>query len=427
MEICRESKNKYNLVDDIPYKESMYNIEVCQFNKKAIFNSASSAVVIIDEDYDMLSSKEDEKHILAENGFIVPNNINEYEKFISNIEIAKKNNLNFFTIIPTTACNAKCFYCYEENYCKKSITKESNEKIIDFLAKNIDENSKCVLDWYGGEPLLCVNKIDEIIDKLISMNKLKNNNWSSSITTNGTLLTKNLISHMTNKWHLESAHITIDGVEEEHNRRKNVSLNGESAFKKTHDGILELLKSGVYVNLRIHLDNHNKDSFSKILDSISDLMQFDNLHLFPTYLFPPEHEMADSYIKDFEKEDFFYDVFKALLNSNNKITLKDLFPKAKFNGCLASKSNAVVIAPDGTTHACVQDFSSVDKNDTEKYHNFKYALEECKECPFLPICLGGCLYNRNLSNTMRTPCVRNRFVVKPLLKLLLEKNNNEGN
>ena len=259
------------------------------------------------------------------------------------------------------------------------------------------------------------------------MNKLKNNNWSSSITTNGTLLTKNLISHMTNKWHLESAHITIDGVEEEHNRRKNVSLNGESAFKKTHDGILELLKSGVYVNLRIHLDNHNKDSFSKILDSISDLMQFDNLHLFPTYLFPPEHEMADSYIKDFEKEDFFYDVFKALLNSNNKITLKDLFPKAKFNGCLASKSNAVVIAPDGTTHACVQDFSSVDKNDTEKYHNFKYALEECKECPFLPICLGGCLYNRNLSNTMRTPCVRNRFVVKPLLKLLLEKNNNEGN
>ena len=167
MEICRESKNKYNLVDDIPYKESMYNIEVCQFNKKAIFNSASSAVVIIDEDYDMLSSKEDEKHILAENGFIVPNNINEYEKFISNIEIAKKNNLNFFTIIPTTACNAKCFYCYEENYCKKSITKESNEKIIDFLAKNIDENSKCVLDWYGGEPLLCVNKIDEIIDKLI--------------------------------------------------------------------------------------------------------------------------------------------------------------------------------------------------------------------------------------------------------------------
>ena len=63
------------------------------------------------------------------------------------------------------------------------------------------------------------------------------------------------------------------------------------------------------MNLRIHLDNNNKASVSSILDEISFLYEFDNFHLFPTYLFLPEHTMPEGYIKDFEKEQFFYDVF----------------------------------------------------------------------------------------------------------------------
>lgn len=275
------------------------------------------------------------------------------------------------------------------------------------------------MDWYGGEPLLCFDTIEQIIDTLKRQGKL-HGNWCSSITTNGTLLSKEIIAHIVDVWQLKSAHITIDGVEKDHNARKNVYLNGDSAFRLTICNLGELLENGVYVNLRIHLDHNNKSSFKIILNDLSHLFKYENLHLFPTCLFPPETKMPENYIKDDEKENLFYDVFQALIESNYKANIDELFPVPRSEGCFATRSNTVIIAPDGSLHSCVQDFDSEECIDVSRFSNFKYALDECKLCEYLPICLGGCLYNRNLKNTVRTPCVRNRYIIKPLLKLLLE-------
>ena len=419
VQLVRESTDKAIWLERTQYEESVYNISISKNGKLAIFNSATGAVVLMDSDT-IINLPTKEKLCLVENGFLVPIGTQEYNCYISKIKIYDKEKPNFFTIIPTTVCNAKCFYCYEEEYCKLTVNDAILDKIINYLSQHLGDNAECVLDWYGGEPLLCVNQIDKIVSTLRARGKLLNR-WSSSITTNGTLLSKEIIAHLIQEWHLSVAHITIDGTEKEHNYRKNVNLNGESAFQKTFSGIYELLSAGVYVNLRIHLDHLNKASFPDILQKLSVLFQFEKLHLFPTFLFPPEHSMPESYIKDSEKEELFYDVFKSLLTSKYKADLKDMFPQPRYKGCFATRPNTLVIAPNGDVHACVQDFNTLSMTNTCKYSNFRYALEACKECAYLPICLGGCLYNRNLSNTVRTPCVRNRYIIKPLLKLLIER------
>lgn len=418
MQIIREGMTNVKWSKDIRCVPSFYNISLCNNNKCAIFNSATGSVVVMDEvGFENCTSSELE--YLVKLGFLVPSEMEEHAEYTSKVKISEKGKPEYFTIIPTTACNARCFYCYEEDYCKQTANENTLNAIIQLLNKNLDDDSACILDWYGGEPLLCITQIDKIISVLKENGKLQNR-WLSSITTNGTLLSKDVVRHLVEEWHLESAHITIDGTEDEHNRRKNVNPQGESAFRKTYNGIYELLSAGVYVNLRIHIDHDNKSSFCEILNELSELFQFDNLHLFPTYLFPPEDKMPDNYIKDSEKEEIFYELFKTLISSNYKVDLKDLFPNPRHSGCFATKKNTMVIAPDGTTHTCVQDFTSNDRFKDQKYSDFSYALNSCKQCKYLPICLGGCLYNRNLSNTVRTPCVRNRFIVKPLLKILLE-------
>jgi radical SAM protein with 4Fe4S-binding SPASM domain len=420
MKLVREGRKVTGLDNIKQLKESKYNISLSFNEKTAVFNTASGSIVVLCNSELIAGALPFDNEILMHNGFIVPAEFDEFSRFTSEIKIAHKGIPSYFTIIPTTACNAKCFYCYEDDYCKQSFNKKTVADVINYLCDNIDPSSKCVLDWFGGEPLLAYHAIDDIIDSLKSKNKLQNN-WTSSITTNGTLFSKDLIHHAVKDWNLQSAHLTIDGTEEDHNRRKNVRLYENTAFKRTLECIKELLQSGVYVNLRIHLDRNNRNNFDNILDEISELFSFSNLHLFPTFLFPPESEMPENYITDNEKEDLFYNVFASLLRSGYAVNIEELFPMPKSEGCFATKDNTVVIAPDGSLHSCVQDFTSASVHMNTKYSNYSYALEECKECSYLPICLGGCLYNRNLENTVRTPCVRNRFIIVPLLKLLIER------
>lgn len=61
-----------------------------------------------------------------------------------------------------------------------------------------------------------------------------------------------------------------------------------------------------------------------------------------------------------------------------------------------------------------------------KFADYSQYCIECRSCRYFPICLGGCIHNRSLKGTVRTPCVRNRFVIHPLLKILLEREQKIG-
>lgn len=421
MKLLRESNKKLPWISGKRYKMSFYNISDKNDKFTAIYNSASGAVVLIETSIlEKAMFSENVTKELVENGILVPSETNEFQEYFSKLRFSQKEKPNFFTIIPTTGCNAHCFYCYEEEYCKQTIDPFTHKKIVDYLAAKISDLDEFVLDWYGGEPLLCVQEIDHIIQDLLSNTDMEVKKWKSSITTNATLFTPELVKHAVTYWHLDSAHITIDGIEEDHNARKNVKLHGESAFAKTVNAIHNLLDEGVYVNLRIHLDNNNKESFPLIMQSLNDFFHYERFHLFPTFLFPPESKMPETYITDAQKEHLFYNVFKEVLNSSYSLTLSEAFPLPKLQNCFATKCNTIVIAPDSSLHSCVQEFSGCGND--KKFEDYSAYCKKCKNCKFFPICLGGCIHNRSLTETVRTPCVRNRFVVRPLLKILLEEN-----
>ena len=128
--------------------------------------------------------------------------------------------------------------------------------------------------------------------------------------------------------------------------------------------------------------------------------------------------MPDRYINDEQKEDFFYDVFQTLKEHQYIKCFSDVLPWPKTEGCFATKPNTVVISTDGSLHSCVQEFSSLTPYDDDKFKNFLDSNSFCEKCKYFPICLGGCIHNRSLKNTVRTPCVRNRFIIRPLLKLI---------
>lgn len=87
-------------------------------------------------------------------------------------------------VIPTTSCNFRCPYCFEEHKTNKTMSDIVADKLIDFI--NVHDDAKLLnVMWYGGEPLLAFDRMKQILHKIETKCNLKIH--SQSMVTNGYL------------------------------------------------------------------------------------------------------------------------------------------------------------------------------------------------------------------------------------------------
>ena len=119
----------------------------------------------------------------------------------------------YFHIILTTHCNLQCKYCYGKS-CDDigtdfgnfeidySLPKEINYP-IEWLKEFCEKDPECILTFYGGEPMLRVEKIRRIMDSVPAKHFL--------IQTNGLFLDKLEPEHINR---LHTILVSIDGDQE---------------------------------------------------------------------------------------------------------------------------------------------------------------------------------------------------------------------
>lgn len=123
-------------------------------------------------------------------------------------------NLRQLLIEVTDSCNLKCRYCgygdLYDNFDKREAKQQqfSNVKLlVDYLAElwgsayNISYDKNIKIGFYGGEPLLNMRLIKEIIEYLKLLKGL-NVHFSYNMTTNGVLLNKYMDFLVENKFSL---------------------------------------------------------------------------------------------------------------------------------------------------------------------------------------------------------------------------------
>lgn len=134
------------------------------------------------------------------------------------------------TLITNHTCSLDCLYCYEHHKDKCLMPIEIGKKIVDFLFEqdaqnshyiNSDNANGLILDFIGGEPLLAIKVIDQIMDYFLYIAIDKNHRWATnymiSISSNGVDYFKPDVIAFMNKWY-GRVHIgiTIDGNQELH-------------------------------------------------------------------------------------------------------------------------------------------------------------------------------------------------------------------
>jgi sulfatase maturation enzyme AslB (radical SAM superfamily) len=102
-----------------------------------------------------------------------------------------------YTILTTTDCNARCFYCYEKGIRRLPMSRETADKTVAFIKEHCGEKSVNI-SWFGGEPLFN----SEVIDIIIGYLKENNIKYISTMVTNGYLFDEKLIFKAKNFWNL---------------------------------------------------------------------------------------------------------------------------------------------------------------------------------------------------------------------------------
>lgn len=135
----------------------------------------------------------------------------------------------------TEDCNLRCTYCYEINKTKKTLSLEHAKKFIDMLlddpkpigndpeTDNIVENNGLILDFLGGDSLMDVELIRQILYYFMWTANLKNhrwaNRWRASISSNGTLLNRPDVIEFLEEFNGSiSLGISVDGCPEIHDK-----------------------------------------------------------------------------------------------------------------------------------------------------------------------------------------------------------------
>ncbi len=180
----------------------------------------------------------------------------------------------FFHVIVTSECNLQCKYCFGESLDDFDEDFGDNLEVdydlprqinydIKLLNKFCQKDPECVLTFYGGEPLLGIDKVKQIMDNVSTQQFM--------VQTNGLLLDK-LEPEYVNRFH--TILVSIDGEE-----TLTDSYRGKGTFRKVVNNLKLIKQNGftgeliarvtvmeqtdIYKQIRWLLDN-DEFSFSSI-------------------------------------------------------------------------------------------------------------------------------------------------------------------
>lgn len=300
-----------------------------------------------------------------------------------------------YTILTTTKCNARCFYCYEmPSKNKHHMSEDTMKKVVKYIVNSAPKSYTINLHWFGGEPLYNQKAIDYITSELMTANIP----FTSTFTTNGYLFDKSTILKAKTAWNTTEAQITIDGTEKVYNLVKSYK-NSENVnpFKKVMNNIAMLLNQGIAVTIRMNVDQHNAEDLKKFV--IETHTRFGNpphLGMYAWPIFEDEHfhRTHEEHITIFNK----LRELEILMENYGYRQGHRPVNEIKAAQCMADDGSSVIISPNGELGTCehfidsnfwghIDDPSKKDFSQLNIWREYNKPLDICKDCPIYPSCV----------------------------------------
>ena len=331
----------------------------------------------------------------------------------------------------TDACNLRCRYCFvnwQNNYMSYRTAKDA----VDMLLDNAEEsNTKANITFFGGEPLLMWNKLIKPVVDYIRIEK--QNDCTLSVTTNGTLLTDEILQYM--KQNKVGILFSIDGCKktQDYNRP---TVNGDGSFDLLANNIDKIVS---YFPNTIFRSTTIPDTCEYTWENIEFAIEHRYKSFFTVpnvFEFWSEEKKAILAEQIRKYSEYYVNCFRRGVTPIKFITMeatmkkvRDINTSVKYNKyrimnycatcgkCGLGTNSSCSISPNGDIYACQEMPSNCGKDsifhigsiyegvdDTkrialaESYDPFKARGGDCKKCKLNRICDGGCVANNYMIN-----------------------------
>lgn len=315
------------------------------------------------------------------------------------------------TVVLNLDCNFACTYCYEgQAKAGLYMSAQTADRVIDFMRANFTPGKTALrIDFYGGEPLLSMDRIRQVADAARSLAREKGASCRFNLVTNGSLFRRRVAEELADLG-LERVRITVDGPAETHNRSRPFK-NGAGSFDTVIQNIADTCDR-VRIGIGGNYERHNYRLFPSLLDHMRDtgltpgkigMVKFDPV------MKPPEGDPAlpeysggcasinEPWIREAE----------AFLREE---ILKRGYATQKVRPvtCMVEIRDSWVIHFDGTLYKCPAFIGKPEfaaghvetgiRSYGAAYKTAYWKNETCAECVYLPLCFGGCRYMSYVRN-----------------------------
>lgn len=414
------------------YKTSKYNFFFPYVDgntdwHKTIYNARTGSLALLDEEkYNMLKDYEEKGILIDDNnfvsdlkkgGFLVDEKTDEIDIIRYNMFKSRfSSSVLSLTIVPTSNCNFRCIYCYEKDKISPiAMSSCQQDLLVDFIENKSQDIKTLYITWYGGEPLLAIDIIEKLSSKFIDICSKNKISYYANLVTNGYLLNKTMVNKLIN-CNVKTIQITLDGDASDHNIRRPL-IGGAPTYDKIIENLCEIKGTeNIEIAIRINADKHNISRVGNVIDTIRKL----KLDTFVSPYLAMVENINDNYNDNscFRKNEFSLYEYDFIME--NRLDIMGHLPIQIGNYCCADSSESYVINADGFIYKCWSELGHREKNIGTLEDGLKnnetlmsYLLydptkdDDCKECKFLPICMGGCPFVRKHNKEIR--CTRMKY------------------
>ena len=325
---------------------------------------------------------------------LLPQNYDE-RKFFRQLRLLAERlhttrNTKSFTIVTTTDCNARCFYCYQFGCERKHMPPEVARDAAAYMAR-VSGDEELSITWFGGEPLYNRQAIEIISAELHRLGKP----FHSLMITNGLYMDPATAIVAQRDWGVRNIQVTIDGTKELYERTKAFIDKDDSPYERVMANIGAAMDAGIQVLVRLNIDGNNANDLFRLAEDLGQ--RYGGRKSIHAYVFPLREYKGR--IAAFSTEE---EAEKCCLTLQDK--LDELWPgyaqglPAKMHGncCMADNDAAELIMPDGGIEKCehIQHreylgsiYSSARDDEGIAAWKEKVYYSECDYCPLYTQCI----------------------------------------
>jgi uncharacterized protein len=292
--------------------------------------------------------------MLCEHGYFVPRGLDEVD-LVTQIIRQERDERGFNLILmPHENCNFRCTYCYEE-FKRGKMNRDVVESLKRFVDRSVSDWEGMTVQWFGGEPLLALDLIEELSDSFMASCERHGTPYWAGITTNGYLLTSNVIRTLFDA-RLRRFQITLDGPEAVHNARRRLA-NSTGTYGRVLANLKGLrgFSEDFVIRLRVNFDPDSIDSIKRWLPRIARIFADDSRFAIDFQAVGHWGGANDDRTDVFERDAAIrarLDLFEAAFAASFARTTMQGLLSSHGCACYAGRESSVVVGADGTLYRC---------------------------------------------------------------------------